>query len=118
MKHDRKLRGISLIAAVFGELSEHLDEELFTTEELLQSAQTLIEFSKNDYVVDKNLEHRRYANYYSEDVCTAFEKFEQRILFNEYFSDDDCIPRMDCGSMLHSFLNNLPTKTTCRSYYA
>lgn len=83
MTVNKKLRGVSLLSAIFGELSTQLPKDSITTEELLQSAQKLIELSKKEYIpVDQAKAYRR-DGYYSHDICTAFEKYQGRILENE-----------------------------------
>ncbi len=83
MAVENKLRGISLFAAVFGELSQELPEGAVSTEELLQAAQKLIDLSKRDYVTTADRDARHHHGYYSYDLCTAFEKFQWRILESE-----------------------------------
>jgi len=83
MNTKQKLRGVSLLSAVFGELSQQLPDGIVSTEELLGAAQKLIEWSKREYVTDGHLEERRHQGYYSYDLCTAFDKFQGRILETE-----------------------------------
>ena len=83
MKATSKLRGITLLSAIFGELSQHLPEGIISTEDLLESAQKLIELSKREYVTDLHPHSRRYPGYYSYDLCTAFDKYQGRILVTE-----------------------------------
>ncbi len=81
--NEKKLRGVALLSAVFGELSQQLPEGIVSTEELLGAAQKLIELSKRDYVTDSHPEGQRYHGYFSYDLCTAFDKFQGRILETE-----------------------------------
>lgn len=83
MKTKQKLRGVSLLSAVFGELSKQLPDGIVSTEELLGAAQKLIELSKREYVTDGHPEERRHQGYYSYDLCTAFDKFQGLILETE-----------------------------------
>lgn len=83
MKAKQKLRGVSLLSAIFGELSQQLPEGVVSTEELLGAVQKLIELSKREYVTDGHPDQRRHQGYYSYDLCTAFDKFQGRILETE-----------------------------------
>ncbi len=83
MKTNQKLRGMSLLSAVFGELSQQLPEGIVSTEELLGAAQKLIELSKREYVTDSHPDGQHHQGYYSYDLCTAFDKFQGRILETE-----------------------------------
>ncbi|MDI3337944.1 hypothetical protein QKW60_16160 [Defluviimonas aestuarii] len=83
MKTRQKLRGVSLLSAVFAELSQQLPEGIISTEELLGAAQKLIKLSKREYITDGHPEGRRHQGYYSYDLCTAFDKFQGRILETE-----------------------------------
>jgi len=83
MKTRQKLRGVSFLSAVFGELSQQLPDGIVSTEELLGAAQKLIELSKREYVTDAHPDERRNQGYYSYNLCTAFDKFQGRILETE-----------------------------------
>lgn len=83
MKRAKKLRGISLLTAVYDELSQQVPENSVGTEELLGAAQTLIDLSKKEYMPNAHFDERRYHGYYSCDVYTAFDKYQGRILENE-----------------------------------
>ncbi|MFC6638121.1 hypothetical protein GV827_14250 [Sulfitobacter sp. JBTF-M27] len=91
MSNTSKLRGMSLLSAVFGELSQQLPEAIIGTEELLGAAQKLIELSKREYATDLHPDERRHPGYYSYNLCTAFDKFQGRILETEMGFDNDTL---------------------------
>jgi hypothetical protein len=66
-----KLRGIGLFGAVFDELSNQLGKE-FSTAELMQAAQRLIDISKSEYVPKIYRDVAERAGYYSWDLVRAF----------------------------------------------
>ena len=65
------LRGIGLLAVIFDELSNQLGKE-FTTAELMQAAQRLIDVSKTEYVPNPYKAIVERAGYYSWDLVRAF----------------------------------------------
>lgn len=89
MRAKQKLRGMPLLSAVFGELSQQLPDGVVSTEELLGAAQKLIELSKRECVTDAHPNERRHQGYYSYDLCTAFDKFQSRILETEMALQND-----------------------------
>jgi hypothetical protein len=66
-----RLRGIGLFAAIFDELSNQLGKE-FSTAELMQAAQRLIDISKSEYVPKTYKDVAERAGYYSWDLVRAF----------------------------------------------
>jgi len=77
-----KPRGISLFAFVFDELSHQLGKE-FSTAELMQAAQRLIEISKQEYI-EKNPENQtRRSTFYSMDLTSAFASHPWQIAFSD-----------------------------------
>jgi hypothetical protein len=78
-----KLRGVNLLAAVFGELQDLVPEGSISTEELLSAAQKLIELSRNEYIAKPDREPSLSSTYFSHEVTLAFEKFQLQILQNE-----------------------------------
>lgn len=83
METKQKFRGISLLSAVFGELSQQLPEGAISTEELLEAAQKLIELSRREYVTVTHRDVQQRQGYYSYNLCTAFDKYQWRILETE-----------------------------------
>jgi len=83
------LRGIKLISAVFDELSKHLGKE-FSSAELMQAAQQLIDLSKDEFVgvVHKNGAER--AGYYTWDLVRAFISHPWQIASVETHRIDHC----------------------------
>lgn len=86
-----RLRGINLLAAVFGELQDLVPEGSISTEELLTAAQSLIELSKNEYITKADRDPSLSSGYFSHDLTVAFEKYQMSILRNEHKiqHDDD-----------------------------
>lgn len=76
------LKGLKLFSAVFAELTQELGKE-FTTAELMQAAQALIEFSKQDYIVKDDRESPARTGYYSMEVWRALERSAWRIAIIE-----------------------------------
>ena len=118
MGSSKKLRGISLLSAVYAELSKELPENNLNTEELLLTAQRLIDLAKTDYTVDKNPTSKSYAGYYSYDLCTAFEKYQDRIFINEYRGEDDRLSLIDSNCMLDNFHSTSRQSITLEDVYA
>jgi hypothetical protein len=100
----RKARGIALLSAVFGELSQNLSDTGISTEELLGAAQKLIELSKRDYVTNTHPDGQKHDGYYSYDLWLAFNTYQGRILENEIVVQDDEPPRARCGTALKRLL--------------
>ena len=65
------LRGVTLFAVVFAELSAQLGEE-FSTSELMRAAQQLIDFSKSEYISKTYKDVAERSGYYSWDLVRAF----------------------------------------------
>lgn len=105
MKTKQKLRGVSLLSAVFGELSQQLPDGIVSTEELLGAAQKLIELSRREYVTDAHPDERRHQGYYSYDLCTAFDKFQERILETEMGLQSDPLAGHGRPNVLKELLN-------------
>lgn len=78
-----KLRGVSLLAAVFGELQDLVPEGSISTEELLSAAQRLIELSRNEYIAKPDREPSLTSGYFSHELTMAFEKYQLQIFRNE-----------------------------------
>ena len=63
-----------LLAVVFDELSTHLGAD-FSTAELMQAAQRLIELSKQEYIEKTEKGRSQRPTFYSMDLVTAFESY-------------------------------------------
>ncbi len=73
------LRGFRLFSAVYAELEKHAGGE-FSTAELMQAAQALIELAKNDYAVKGDrLDASQHSNYYTYDLALAFAQHAWKI---------------------------------------
>lgn len=85
------LRGTRLLSAIFGELAGALREEDISTADLLEAAQKLIELSKNEYISKEDKDAVQYAGYFSYNLMLAFEKYQGRLLVNEFamWRDED-----------------------------
>lgn len=85
------LRGTRLLSAIFGELAGALSEEEISTAELLEAAQKLIELSKNEYIGKEDKDSAHYSGYFSYNLMLAFEKYQGRVLVNEFrmWRDED-----------------------------
>jgi hypothetical protein len=90
-----KLRGMKLLAAVFGELQDLVPEGSISTEELLSAAQSLIELSRNEYIATPDLKLSSYSGYFSHELTVAFEKYQMRILRNENIIQYDYEPKLE-----------------------
>jgi hypothetical protein len=91
----QKIRGVSLLSAVFGELSQQLPEGVIGSEELLSVAQKLIDLSKREYVTNFHPDGQHHQGYYSYDLCTAFKKFQNQIFETETVAMEDRVA--ECG---------------------
>ena len=118
MSTSKKLRGISLLSAVYGELSKELPENNLNTDELLLTAQRLIDLAKTDYTVDKNPTPKSHAGYYSYDLCTAFDKHQERIFINEYHCQEDRFSKMDSNCMLENLYSTNRLSIKLEDMYA
>jgi hypothetical protein len=96
---------MSLLSAIFGELSQNVPEGAVTTEDLLGAAQKLIEFSKKEYITNTHPAGRRFHGYYSYDLCTAFGKFQSCILETETRLQNDLMAGRNRGNGLKELLN-------------
>ena len=105
MNTEKKLRGMSLLSAIFGELSQSVPEGTVATEELLGAAQKLIELSKKEYVTNTHSDGQRHSGYYSYDLCTAFDKFQGRILEMETGLQNDLMAGRNRRNSLKELLN-------------
>jgi hypothetical protein len=105
MNTKKKLRGVSLLSAVFGVLSQNLPDGAVATEELLGAAQKLIELSKKEYVTNTHSDGQRRHGYYSYDLCTAFDKFQGRILETETGLQNDPLAGRNWQNSLKELLN-------------
>ena len=119
-KRESKLRGITLLSAVFGELSQNknLSDAGIPTEELLEAAQKLIELSKREYVTNTHPEGQTHAGYYSYDLCTAFNTYQGRILENEFVVHDDEPARNQHGTTLKRLLEGSQEDMVLEDVYA
>jgi hypothetical protein len=79
-----KLRGVSLLAAVYGELQDLVPEGSISTADLLAAAQSLIELSKNEYIAKPDREPSFSTGYFSHDLTLAYAKYQTQIFRNEY----------------------------------
>jgi hypothetical protein len=86
-----KLRGVNLLAAVFGELQDLVPAGTISTEELLSAAQKLIELSRSEYIAKVDPEPFIRSNYFSHDVLVAFSRYQQQIIRYEtrFYGDED-----------------------------
>jgi len=73
-----RLRGMRLLGAVFSELTKHLGAD-FSTAQLMQAAQQLIDISKAEYVGIPYKEVGERAGYYSWDLVRAFISHQWQI---------------------------------------
>lgn len=78
-----KLRGVNLLAAVFGELQDLVPAGTISTEELLSAAQRLIDLSRNEYIAQPDREPSFSSTYFSHEITLAFEKYQLQILRTE-----------------------------------
>jgi hypothetical protein len=67
-----------LLVAIFDELSTQLGQE-FSTAELMQAAQGLVELSKQEFLVKHEQAQGRRSTFYSMDLVTAFDSHIWRI---------------------------------------
>ena len=118
MAETKKLRGVSLLSAIYGELTDQLPEQSVGTEELLLSAQRLIDLAKKDYVTDKNPDVAYRAGYYSHDIFTAFDKYQEHIFVNERQLSDDPLSMLDGNSVLDDFLYGGRSSIVLEDIYA
>jgi hypothetical protein len=105
MTTKKKLRGMSLLSAIFGELSQNVPDGAVATEELLDAAQKLIELSKKEYVTNTHSDGQRRHGYYSYDLCTAFDKYQGRILETETGLQNDLMAGRNWKNILNELLN-------------
>lgn len=90
MARQPKLRGITLLGEIFGEIYSQLEGiEDVDPEDLLLAAQELIALSKREYVTNKHPDPRSPVEYYSCEVDAAFRSFQGRIWENEAKTMDD-----------------------------
>lgn len=81
-----QLRGPSLFAFIYDELSRELGDE-FSTEELLQAANALIKLSRHEYIERVPPGEKDRPDYRTDDICHAFENRTWQILKNEIIDD-------------------------------
>lgn len=78
---------IATLYSVFEELSREVGDD-FSSAELMEAAQTLIKFSKEEYV-SVHSENAGSAHYFSHDVATAMHTMGFRILCMETMLSTD-----------------------------
>src|SRR5690242_14783284 len=74
----KRLRGIALFSVVLDELVSQLGDEI-STAELMQAAQSLIEFAKRDYVRKSDGPETSRPGLYAMDVFTALNSYQWKI---------------------------------------
>lgn len=82
----KKLRGSQLVAHIFSELRHELGNE-FSTEELLQAAESLISLSREEYIPKTVETEKERSDYRNDDVCHAFERRMWEMLRQEIRDD-------------------------------
>ena len=86
---DVPLRGVRLLGAVLNELSKHLGKD-FSTAQLMQAAQQLIDISKAEYIGIPYKDVAERAGYYSWDLVRAFTSHQWQIAEVETNRMDHC----------------------------
>lgn len=86
-KRRPRTRGLELLKVVYAELYQEVGED-FSTAELMQAAQALIEISRDEYVDKLSDEYVARPEYHSEDVVNAMARRAWIILYNEQSCDD------------------------------
>ena len=86
-----KLKGIKLFAAIHQELSSNIDQDEFSSCELLQAANLLIELDRKDFSEISHTEEKRRSGYLNYEVDLAFNDIQNSILKSErkFFEMDD-----------------------------
>lgn len=102
----KKMRGSQLVAHVFCELREELGDE-FSAEELLQAAESLINLSREEYILRSLDSDRERPDYRNDNVCHAFERRRWEVLLKELRDDSIEDDRLSTNFEANLFLNHL-----------
>lgn len=105
------VRSSSLFGAVFAELRDNIPEGAFSTAELLEAAQKLIDLAKKDFVVEESVRAGSTHNYYSYNLVTAFSKYQGHILVNEQRCLSDSFAKTRCPRSVWAIANLHATET-------
>lgn len=84
-----RLRGVGLLGVIFDELSSQLGGE-FSSAELMNAAQLLIDVTKSEYVANPYREPVERAGYYSWDLVRAFNLHAWQVAEVETQRMDHC----------------------------
>ena len=105
-KATKKLRGSTLVAHVFSELRHELGDE-FSTEELLQAAESLISLSRDEYISQALETETEKSDYRNDNVCRSFERRLWEMLRQEIRDDSIEDDRLSTDFEAKVFMDHL-----------